>query len=160
MPLTQQEIAEHLGLSQQQVSAWLARLALDVDAGLDAIRLAYIEALRTAAAGGGSNPEKDGYVRARRHLAELQLQRERALVCDVAAVGAVARETHRDLRNDLLALPDRLAVVLDPASPARAHKLLNAAIRKLLDEHVRRLGASAMRAGVQLTAEELQRGNE
>lgn len=50
--LTQQGIAEHLDLSQGQVSRWLDQLAIDWKvASLDEIRVAYIRELREQAAG-------------------------------------------------------------------------------------------------------------
>ena len=49
---TQQQIAEHLGLSQQAVSKQLSKLGIDwKTASLDQIRLEYIKQLRKAAAG-------------------------------------------------------------------------------------------------------------
>ena len=48
---TQKEIAEHLGITQQAVSAQMKKLDLDWrNATIDEIRLAYIERLRAEAA--------------------------------------------------------------------------------------------------------------
>lgn len=50
--LTQQVIADHLDLSQAQVSQWLERLQIDwKSTALDVIRVAYIRELREQAAG-------------------------------------------------------------------------------------------------------------
>ena len=50
--LNQQEIADHLDLSQPTTSQWLERLGIDwKTSSLDAIRIAYIRALREQAAG-------------------------------------------------------------------------------------------------------------
>lgn len=49
---TQQQIAEHLGLSQQAVSKQLAKMRIDWrNMSIDEIRLAYLDRLRKSAAG-------------------------------------------------------------------------------------------------------------
>mgnify|MGYP001184545427 CR=1 FL=1 len=80
---TQQQIAEHLDLSQKQVSELMERLAIDWQAcGMDEIRVAYIRNLRDRAAGHRS---EDG----------LDLVRERVLTGDttVTTVSASVETT-------------------------------------------------------------------
>lgn len=58
--LTQQGIAEHLDLSQGQVSRWLDQLAIDWKAAsIDEIRVAYIREIREQAAGRATNGDLD-----------------------------------------------------------------------------------------------------
>ena len=108
MDLTQDMVAEHLGLSQQQASQWLARLGLDLSAGLDAIRLAYIEQLRAAAAGQGPSVERDGYYRVRRLVAEHKLAVMRGELVPADGVRQEARRTGRVCRDLLLDLAERV----------------------------------------------------
>jgi hypothetical protein len=77
--------------------------------------------------------------KARREKAEAQLAEMKALAAAGALVPSAgvrkeAAETARRMRNALLAIADRLAPVLDPASPARAHKLLTSELQKVLRE--------------------------
>lgn len=140
MPLTQSEIGDHLGMSQQQVSSWLDRLGLSVDHDLATIRLRYIEALREAAAGVTPSAEREAGHRARRQLLELRYLRESGALTSASEVEKAARDTARTVRDAMLGIPDRLAQVLDPAHPQRAHKLLTAeiqsALRALLLQHL------------------------
>ena len=71
---TQQQIAEHLGLSQQAVSKQLSKLGIDwKTASLDQIRLEYIKQLRKAAAG-----QTDEYMKVK--LARERIETERVLI--------------------------------------------------------------------------------
>lgn len=86
--------------------------------------------------------------KARRERAEAQLAEMKALAAAGAltsapAVAKIAREMARQARNDLLGMVDRLAPVLDPASPARAHKLLTDEVQKVIRELCRRLDERA-----------------
>jgi phage terminase Nu1 subunit (DNA packaging protein) len=72
---TQQVIAEHLDLSQQDVSNWMERLRIDWRVtSLDDIRIAYIRSLRETAAGRASNGEI-GLATERARLAREQADR-------------------------------------------------------------------------------------
>jgi hypothetical protein len=82
--------------------------------------------------------------RARREKAEAQISEMKALqqaglLTPALAVAREARETARALRNALLAIPDELAPVLDPASPSRAHRLLSDALTRAIRECSERL---------------------
>ncbi len=71
---TQQQIAEHLGLSQQAVSKQLSKMGIDYkNLTLDQIRLSYIERLRKAAAG-----QADEYMKVK--LAREKIETERVLI--------------------------------------------------------------------------------
>jgi hypothetical protein len=77
--------------------------------------------------------------KSRREAAEAQLSEMKALSTAGAltAAAGVKREriaTARGIRNAMLAIPDRVAPVLDPSNPARAHKLLTDEIVKALRE--------------------------
>lgn len=67
-------------------------------------------------------------------LAEMKVLREAGALTSSAAVRKEATETARRLRNAMLAIPDKIAPVLDPGNPGRAHKLLTDEISKALRE--------------------------
>jgi hypothetical protein len=101
-------------------------------------------------------PGKDdpfGYQQARarreeieRALKQLDLLERRGALVRASEVEKAAAETARQVRNAMLAIPDRLAPVLDPANPGRAHKLLTDEIGKALRELSAALDESARRA--------------
>lgn len=77
--LIQQDIANHLDMSQQAVSQWLGRLDIDwKSATLDDIRVAYIRTLREQAAGRAAAGDLDlaaeraGLAKAQRERIEMQ----------------------------------------------------------------------------------------
>jgi hypothetical protein len=72
--------------------------------------------------------------RADAQLAEMKALREAGALTSTAAVQKQAMGTARQVRNAMLSIPDRLAQVLDPANPQRAHKLLTDEIAKALRE--------------------------
>jgi phage terminase Nu1 subunit (DNA packaging protein) len=77
--------------------------------------------------------------KARREKAEAELAELKALQAAGALVSAAGvkrerAETARKVRNAMLAIPDRIAPVVDPANPARAHKLMTDEIQKGLRE--------------------------
>jgi hypothetical protein len=67
-------------------------------------------------------------------LKEMQALERAAVLVHAAGVRKEAVETARRMRNALLAIPDRIAPVLDPASPSRAHKLLTEELQKVIRE--------------------------
>jgi hypothetical protein len=82
--------------------------------------------------------------KARREAAEAQMAEMRAMQAAGALVPAagVRKELAalaRATRNAMLSIPDRVSPVLDPANPARAHKLLTDEIGKALRELSARL---------------------
>ena len=100
--------------------------------------------------------------RRRREAAEASISEAKALQLAGSLVSAAGVEKEngeiaRDLRNAMLAIPDRLAQVLDPANPARAHKLLTDEISKALRECTSRLEQRAAEsAGAERSAAALQ----
>lgn len=67
-------------------------------------------------------------------LAEMKALTAAGALVPAADVRKEAMDTARKIRNALLAIPDQVAQVLDPANPARAHKLLTSEIAKVLRE--------------------------
>lgn len=103
-------------------------------------------------AGAGAAPEEaeEGYwqhktrsAKADAELKEMQVLERAGALTSAEAVRKEASETARMLRNALLAIPDRLAPVLDPASPSRAHKLLTDELQKVIRELIGRLDERA-----------------
>lgn len=80
-------------------------------------------------------------------LTQARYLKEAGSLTSAAGVRKEALETARTLRNAMLAIPDRIASVLDPANPARAHKLLTEEIRKALREFSDRMAERAAAAG-------------
>ena len=72
--------------------------------------------------------------RADAQLAEMKVLKEAGALVSAAGVRKVAAETARQLRNMMLAIPDRISSVLDSGNPARAHKLMTDEIQKVLRE--------------------------
>lgn len=82
-----------------------------------------------------------GYLEARAKREEFQAKQAELnyleRVGSLTATAGVRREAiavARQVRNAMLAIPDRVAPVLDPANPSRAHKLLTDEITKALRE--------------------------
>lgn len=72
-------------------------------------------------------------------LAEMKFLQAAGALVPAAGVRREAMESARAVRNAMLAIPDRVAAVLDPGNPARAHKLLTEEIQKVLREQTDRL---------------------
>lgn len=94
----------------------------------------------------GAGRDDTGYweSKARREAAEAQLAEMRALQAAGALVPAagVKKETAelaRATRNAMLAIPDQAAAVLNPADPAKCHKLLTDLISRALRDLNERL---------------------
>ena len=80
-------------------------------------------------------------------LTQSKYWKEAGSLVVAAAVRREAAEQARALRNALEGIPDRIAQALDPAHPARAHKLVLDEIRKALHEFSDRLDRRAATAG-------------
>lgn len=92
-----------------------------------------------AASAPGNDPFGYQQARAQREKSEAQLSEMKALreagaLTWTAGTKKEAVAIARGIRNAMLAIPDRVAPVLDPANPARAHKLLTDEISKALRE--------------------------
>lgn len=117
---TQKEIAEHLGISQQAVSAQMAPLGIDwTNSTMTRIRLAYLEHLRAVAAGHRS---ADGMDLAReralteqvdRQLKLLQLAEKTNQLVNLAQLEPELARMVSAFRAELLARDDKLKDELD-----------------------------------------------
>ena len=107
--MIQNEIAEHLDMSQQAVSQWLERLAIDwKNATIDQVRIAYIRSLREQAAGRATSGDLD-LATERARLAKEQADR-------VAMQNAITRGELTEtvvLERVLAATASKISGVLD-----------------------------------------------
>ncbi|HET8870290.1 MAG TPA: MarR family transcriptional regulator [Aquabacterium sp.] len=117
---TQQEIAAHLGMTQQAVSAQMDRLAIDWrNASMDVIRLAYIENLRAQASGHRSESgldltqERALSERIDRELKELTLAERKGQLVNVSQLESELTNMVVAFRSELLARDDKLKEDLD-----------------------------------------------
>lgn len=113
--LTQQGIAEHLDLSQGQVSRWLEQLAIDWKiASLDEIRIAYIRELREQAAGRAAAGDLDlateraGLAKAQREKIEMQNAVTRRELAPVVLIEEVLAKAGAKVAGVLDAIPGML----------------------------------------------------
>ena len=119
---TQRQIAEHLDISQQQVSELLAALQLESQtASMDQIRVAYLARLRRQAAAqrtaGGDSliAERVKTERVSRELLTLQLEQKRAALINVRQFEPLWLQMVEAFRVELMRMTDELKVVLDAA---------------------------------------------
>ena len=117
---TQQQIADHLDLSQGEVSRLLDELAIDWrDTAMDTIRVAYIRKLRAMAAGHRSS-SGDDLVQERvlnerldRQMKELQLAEKRGQLVNVAELEPMLVQMVVAFRTDLTTRDDKLKSAID-----------------------------------------------
>lgn len=117
---TQQEIADHLGISQQAVSAQMEPLGIDWrNETMERIRLRYLEHLRSVAAGHRS---ADGMDLAReralteqvdRELKQLTLAEKKGQLVNVAQLEPELQRMVVAFRTELLARDDKLKAEID-----------------------------------------------
>jgi len=117
---TQQEIAEHLGISQQAVSQQMSPIGIDwQQSSMDEIRLAYLSHLRGVAAGHRS---ADGMDLARERALTEQVDRELKMLTlaekkgQLVNVGQLEPELQRQyiaFKSELEARDDKLKEELD-----------------------------------------------
>lgn len=120
MALTQQDIADHLDLAQQNVSELMKKLDIDWRAAtLDEIRVAYVRQLRAQAAG---HRTEDGHdlVRERvmtervdRELKQFTLAEKKGLLVNVEQLEPELMQMVGAFRTELLARDDKLKADLD-----------------------------------------------
>ena len=116
---TQQEIADHLGMNQSEVSRHMAKLDLDWKAAsLGEIRVTYIRQLRAQAAGHRSDDGMD-LVRERvltervdRELKMLQVAEKKGALVNVAQLEPELVTMVMAFRTELLSRDDKLAAEL------------------------------------------------
>jgi len=90
----------------------------------------------------GHRTESEKYEALQKKMRALQTA---GVLTSAPAVRKEAAETARRVRNALLAIPDRVASVLDPGNPARAYKLLTGEITRVLGELTGQLHERAQR---------------
>ena len=110
--LIQQEIADHLDMSQQAASQWLDRLGIDwKSATLDDIRVAYIRLLREQAAGRAASGDLDlateraGLAKAQRERIEMQNAVTRRELAPVMLIEEVLAKAGSKVAGILDAIP-------------------------------------------------------
>jgi hypothetical protein len=117
---TQQQIADHLDMSQQSVAELMERLGLDWRLeSIDVVRVAYIRHLRGQAAGHRSDDGMD-LVRERvltervdRELKELAVAEKKGVLVNVAQLEPALMQMVGSFRADLLSRDDKLKTELD-----------------------------------------------
>ena len=110
--MSQQDIAEHLDLSQQAVSQWLDRLGIDhKSVTLDDVRVAYIRSLREQAAGRAASGDLDlateraGLAKAQRERIEMQNDVTRRELAPVVLIEEVLAKAGSKVAGILDAIP-------------------------------------------------------
>lgn len=117
---TQQEIADHLGISQQAVSSQMRPLSIDWrNASMTEVRLAYLNHLRAQAAGHVSSTGDDLVAervkteQVDRQLKELKLAELRRDLINVAELEPALQRMFTAFRVEVLSLPDKIKTDLD-----------------------------------------------
>jgi len=117
---TQQQIAKHIDISQQQVSELMAKLQIDwTKASLAEIRIKYIRNIRAQAAGhrseGGLDLVKERVLTERvdRELKQLLVAEKKGLLINVAQLEPELMQMVGAFRSELLSRDDKLKYELD-----------------------------------------------
>ena len=118
---SQQQLADHLGMSQQAVSKTLAKMKIDWQhMSLDQIRLAYIRRLREVASGYGDGDGQNKLMLARvtketaeAKLAVLKLKKEEGELVDRSQLFPELQIIFAAMKTKLLAVPDQIKSELD-----------------------------------------------
>jgi hypothetical protein len=163
MRLTQQQIAEHLDLTQKSVSEMLKKLDIDwTTSTLDDVRIAYLRQLRAQAAGHRTDDGLD-LVRERvltervdRELKQYTLAEKKGQLINVAQLEPELQQMVGAFRTELLARDDKLKADLDQLHGIDVDiQVLNAyttdALRHLARYDVGRPGAAGPTGGVDRT---------
>lgn len=119
--LTQKEIAEHLGITQQAVSKTLSKMGIDWHGkSLDEIRLAYIKRLRDVASGHASidgsydlNKERVLTEQVDRELKLYQLAEKKGVLVNVDSLMSELETVFQAMRQEMLSRDDKLKTELD-----------------------------------------------
>jgi hypothetical protein len=160
MATTQQQIAEHLDLSQAEVSKFLKQADIDwKESSLDDVRIAYLRKLRAQAAGHRSDDGLD-LVRERvltervdRELKQYALAEKKGQLINVAQLEPELQQMVGAFRTELLARDDKLKADLDQLHGIDVDiQVLNAytndALRHLARYDAGRTGAAGATGGV------------
>jgi hypothetical protein len=163
MRLTQQQIAEHLDLTQKSVSEMLKKLDIDwTTSTLDDVRIAYLRQLRAQAAGHRTDDGLD-LVRERvltervdRELKQYTLAEKKGQLINVAQLEPELQQMFGAFRTELLARDDKLKADLDQLHGIDVDiQVLNAytndALRHLARYDAGRPGAAGATGGVDRT---------
>ena len=120
MSITQQQIADHLDLSQKAVSVFLEKNNLDAALmSLDQIRIEYIRNLRTQASGHRSDGgldlvhERVLTERVDRELKQYTLAEKKGSLINVAQLEPELMQMIGAFRSELLSRDDKLKATLD-----------------------------------------------
>lgn len=156
--LTQKAFAEHVGVSQQAVSNLAKDSIIDLEQGLDACRLAYIDHLREQAAGRASEGEYD-LVEERARLAHHQANKtalEEAVLegklIHADKVERVQGDMVSAFRAKMLSLPTKAAhslIQLETLSEAQdaIKPFIYEALRELADYEPQQYGIESLEKG-------------
>lgn len=156
MALTQQDIADHLDLAQQNVSKLMKKLEIDWRiAGLDEIRVAYVRQLRAQAAGHRTEDGLD-LVRERvmtervdGELKQFTLAEKKGLLVNVEQLEPELMQMVGAFRTEMLARDDKLKADLDLLHGIEVDiQVLNAYTIEAL-RHLSRYDASSAGDGVE-----------
>src|SRR5471032_140708 len=122
MPTTQQEIADHLDLSQAEVSKFLRQLDIDwKQSTLADVRVAYLRKLRAQAAGhqseGGLDLVRERVLSERvdRELKIFNLAEKKGALINVAQLEPELMQMVGAFKSELLNRDDKLKAALDAA---------------------------------------------
>jgi|SRR5450830_1642801 len=117
---TQQQIADHLFISQQQVSRLMLKLGIDWDkSSMDEIRKEYIDNLRAQASGHKSDDgldlikERVLTERVERELKEMMVAEKKGLLINVSQLEPELMQMVGAFRSELLSRDDKLKSEID-----------------------------------------------
>ena len=117
---TQQQLADHLDMSQQQISDIMRRLGINWNvASIDDVRIAYIRHLRGVASdhetsnGDSLTAERVLTERVDRELKQMQLEEKKSVLINVDQLEPVLTNMVAVYRDELLTRDDKLKADLD-----------------------------------------------
>lgn len=136
---TQQEVAVHLGISQQAVSEQMKKLKIVVEcATMDEIRLAYLKRLREQAAGHENTLaiERAKTEVVDRQIKELVLEEKRKSLVRIADLKPMLSTMMLAFRNELRSVPQKVVLEIETLHGIRVDADL---IGKYIDDALRKL---------------------
>ena len=136
---TQQEVAVHLGISQQAVSEQMKKLKIVVECStMDEIRLAYLKRLREQAAGHENTLaiERAKTEVVDRQIKELVLEEKRKSLVKIADLKPMLSTMMLAFRNELRSIPQKVVLEIETLhgvklDPELIGKYIDDALRKL-----------------------------
>lgn len=136
---TQQEVAVHLGISQQAVSEQMKKLKIVVECStMDEIRLAYLKRLCEQAAGHENTLaiERAKTEVVDRQIKELVLEEKRKSLVKIADLKPMLSTMMLAFRNELLSIPQKVVLEIETLHGIRLDPEL---IGKYIDDALRKL---------------------